>query len=72
MGFSRQECWSGLPFPPLGDLPDPEIEPSFPALTGRLFNMLSHLGSPDPVGFYHFLPVFEILSVQGFTSTKAE
>ena len=23
----RQEYWSGLPFPPLGDLPDPEIEP---------------------------------------------
>ena len=27
MGFSRQEYWSGLPFPPPGDLPDPEIEP---------------------------------------------
>ena len=25
VGFSRQECWSGLPFPPLGDLPDPGI-----------------------------------------------
>ena len=25
-GFSRQECWSGLPFPPPGDLPDPEIK----------------------------------------------
>ena len=23
MGFSRQECWSGLPFPSPGDLPDP-------------------------------------------------
>ena len=32
MGFSRQECWSGLPFPSLGDLPDPGIEPGFPAL----------------------------------------
>ena len=28
MGFSRQECWSGLPFPPPGDLPDPEVEPA--------------------------------------------
>ena len=28
VGFSRQEYWSGLPFPPPGDLPDPEIEPS--------------------------------------------
>ena len=26
MGFSRQEYWSGLPHPPPGDLPDPEIE----------------------------------------------
>jgi len=26
MGFSRQEYWSGLPFPSLGDLPDPRIE----------------------------------------------
>ena len=32
MGFSRQEFWSGLPFPSPGDLPDPEIEPRSPAL----------------------------------------
>ena len=32
MGFSRQECWSGLPFPSPGDLPDPGIEPGSPAL----------------------------------------
>ena len=32
MGFSRQEYWSGLPFPPPGDLPDPGIEPVSPAL----------------------------------------
>ena len=30
--FSRQEYWSGLPFPSLGDLPDPGIEPESPAL----------------------------------------
>ena len=30
MEFSRQEYWSGLPFPPPGDLPDPRIEPTFP------------------------------------------
>ena len=30
MGFFRQEYWSGLPFPPLGDLPDPGIEPVSP------------------------------------------
>ena len=32
MGFSRQECWSGLPFPSPGDLPNPGIEPRSPAL----------------------------------------
>ena len=32
MGFSRQEYWSGLPFPSPGDLPNPGIEPGFPAL----------------------------------------
>ena len=37
MGFSRQECWSGLPFPSPGDLPDPGIESvslTSPAFTG--------------------------------------
>ena len=32
MGFSRQEYWSGLPFPSPEDLPDPGIEPTSPAL----------------------------------------
>ena len=32
MGLSRQECWSGLPFPSPGDLPDPGIEPGSPTL----------------------------------------
>ena len=32
MGFSRQEYWSGLPFPSPGDLPDPGIEPWSPTL----------------------------------------
>ena len=47
MGFSRQEYWSGLPFPSPGDLPDPGIEfesPVSPALqAGSL--PLSHWGS---------------------------
>ena len=40
MGFSRQEYWSGLPFPSPGDLPDPGIEPmslTCPALAGGFF-----------------------------------
>ena len=40
MGFSQQESWSGLPFPPPGDLPIPGVEPMppvSPALAGRFF-----------------------------------
>ena len=40
MGFSRQEYWSGLPYPPCQDLPDPGIEPTFlmsPKLAGGFF-----------------------------------
>ena len=40
MGLSRQEDWSGLPFPPPGDLPDPGTEPTSlmsPALAGEFF-----------------------------------
>ena len=37
MGFPRQEYWSGLPFPPPGDLPSPGIEPASAALAGRFF-----------------------------------
>ena len=43
MGFSRQEYWSGLPFPPPGDFPNPEMEPaSFvsPALAGGFFTTM--------------------------------
>ena len=38
MGFSRQEYWSGLPFPPAGDLPDPGTEPGSPAM--RAYSLL--------------------------------
>ena len=40
MGFFRQEYWSGMPFPPPGDIPDPGIEPASlvsPALASGLF-----------------------------------
>ena len=40
VGFSRQEYWSGLPFPSPGDLPDPRIKPASPAspeLSGSFF-----------------------------------
>ena len=48
MRFSRQEYWSGLPFPFPRDLPDPGIEPlcpASPALAGRFFTT-ELLGSP--------------------------
>ena len=50
MGFSRQEYWSGLPFPPPGHLPDPGIKPrsSNPGLLYRMriLYYLSYQGSP--------------------------
>ena len=50
MGFSRQECWSGLPRPPPGDLPDPGIEPvslQSPKLTGGFVTTSATWGSPS-------------------------
>ena len=47
-GFSRQEYWSGLPFPASGDLPDSGIEPMSPVsaiLVGRFFTT-EPLGKP--------------------------
>ena len=44
MGFSRQEYWSGLPFPSPGDLPDTGIEPWSPALQA-LFTVWATRGS---------------------------
>jgi len=47
-GFSRQECWSGFPCPPPGELPDPGTEPTtLPslALAGRFFTT-TPLGKP--------------------------
>ena len=40
MGFSRQECWSGLPFPSPGTLLNPEIESISPASEGWFFTTL--------------------------------
>ena len=44
MEFFRQEYWSGLPFPPPGDLPHPMIEPGSPAMqeTPSSFPSLTH------------------------------
>ena len=45
MEFTRQEYWSGFPFPSPGNLPDPRIEHVSPALAGRFFTA-EPLGSP--------------------------
>ena len=47
MGFSRQEDWSGLPFPPPGDLPDPGVKLVHLLHRRRILHPLSHLGSPQ-------------------------
>ena len=47
MGFSRQEYWSGLPFPSPGDLPDPGIEPGSPAFQADAL-------TSEPAGKPHF------------------
>jgi len=51
MGFPRQEYWSGSPFPPIGDIPDPEIKPVSPALQANSLPP-SHGGSLE----YNFSP----------------
>ena len=54
MEFSRQEYWSGLPFPPPGDVPNPGIKhwsPVSPTVAGRSFT-LYHLGSPEGISLY--------------------
>ena len=47
MGFSRQEYWSGLPFPSPGDLPNPGIEPGSPALQADALSS-EPPGKPQP------------------------
>ena len=47
MGFSRQEYWSGLPFPSPGELPNPGIEPRSPAL--QVDSLLSEPPGKPPV-----------------------
>ena len=63
MGFSRQEYWSGLPFPTPGDLSDPRIKPTSPAspeLAGGFFATTPY-GKPTSLLHTHF--VFQKLSL---------
>ena len=48
MEFSRQEYWSGLPFPSPGDLPNLGIKLTYPSLAGEFF-------TPEPPGKTYFM-----------------
>ena len=48
MGFSKQDYWSGLPFPPPGDFPDSGIKPKSPELVGRFFT-IEQPGKPSGI-----------------------
>ena len=51
VGFSRQECWSGLPCPPPGHLPNPAIKPTSPVSPALQKDslLLSYQGSPNSI-----------------------
>ena len=58
MGFSRQEYWSGLPFPSPGGLPNPGIEPGSPALQADTLSS-EPPGKPSyKAETYHYAPGF--------------
>ena len=57
MGFPREEYWSGLPFPSVGDLPDPGIKSTSPALAGRFFTAESP-GKPKIHYYLVIIPPF--------------
>ena len=60
MQFSRQEYWSGLPFPSPGDLPNSGIKPGSPALQADAFCLLNHQWRSwnGHVSFWDFVPLF--------------
>ena len=56
MGFSRQEYWSGLPFPSPGDLPNPGIEPGSPALEVDAL-------TSEPPGKHHMCTIYQKITI---------
>ena len=55
MGFSRQEYWRGLPFPPPSHLPDPGIEPVSPVLASGFFFFFNHWATWEAPVLLHSL-----------------
>ena len=71
MGLSQQEYWSGLPFPPPGDLPDPGIEPASPALAGGFFTHWAGTKESAPRVQFHYLQTlinWNLIRTSGFHS----
>ena len=64
VGFSRQEYWSGLPFPSPGDLPNPGIEPRSPAL------LADALPSEPPGEVRGYEDAFKVGKVQFWTFSR--
>ena len=74
MGFPRQEYWRALPFLSPGDLPDPGIEPVYPALAGRFFTT-EPPGKPsaqfsNKFFFSSLEPFFQLKSHMGLQCTE--
>jgi len=66
MEFPRQEYWSGLPFPSLGDLSKPGIKLTSPALAGGFFTA-GLPGKFQSYGFCHKFMLEELLNIHNLT-----
>ena len=60
-GFSRQEYWSGLPFPPPGELPEPGIKPRSPALQADYLPSLPQVRDGILIGIFQDASKSQIL-----------
>ena len=63
IGLSKQEYWSGLPFPSPGDLPDPGIKPRVSCIAGRFFTVWASREGQT----YHYSYIFFILRCHFFS-----
>ena len=71
MEFSRRECWSGLPFPFPGDLPNPGIKPTSPVLADDFFTIW---GTREQITDKDLLPSMGTLqsSVMAYTGKQSK
>jgi len=63
MGFSRQDYWREFPFPSPGDLPNPEIKRTSPAMSGRF-------STAEPPGKPHKELVYTLMAVRRYLWSK--